>query len=133
MHLQIRLVSKKLNSENTQKINIILKNKEKIPLDNLIFQKYCELNRKIHKLEKLLPETSCQRHHDFQLDDLDIDNASEKILDHLKFLIEEGYLSLGKEFKDTTDKIKILREKYDNVIREEIKLTHSKIKLVIFF
>lgn len=91
------------------------------------------MNRKIHKLEKLLPETSCQRHHDFQLDDLDIDNASEKILDHLKFLIEEGYLSLGKEFKDTTDKIKILREKYDNVIREEIKLTHSKIKLVIFF
>lgn len=120
-----------LEAEDSKPIYITLKNNNRLLVDSLISKKISEINKKIYALEKLIPGKSCQRIHSFQLDDLDIETASEKIRSHFSFLKEDGYLSLGREFKDATEKLKIFREKYDNIIREEIKLTQSKIKMVI--
>lgn len=125
----------KISEDDSKWIHITMKNNKKIPIESLIFNKHSQLVKKIAVLEKLIPGYTSQRHYHFQLDDLDLDTASERTLMHFKFLKDDGYVVLGNLFKSATERVKVFREKYDNVIKEEVKLVHNKIRYVkkIFF
>jgi len=122
----------RLNQEDKtdQKIIIDLNGKETLKFEKIAISKYGQIQSKLDILEGKIGTIRSHSTPLFYLDGLDLDNACFMVLDHLQFLVNEGYLALNADFKSTSESLRTFKEKLKNCLKEDYKIEEDLIKLV---
>lgn len=130
MNSRLEAILDKNQTENDQNIVIDLNGKETMKFEKIALKKYDQILTKLDSLEDKIGTIRSHSTPLFNLDGLDLDNACFMVLDHLHFLMNEGYLALNADFKSTNDSLRNFKEKLKNCLKEDYKIEEDLIKLV---